>query len=222
MKKIIAVCLALLSIISLSGCKSSTTVVDKSALSSEIATSYLNDITYNEVACNEFTATKAHYSVYLPTDISSSLRLNVLSVESSITDSTKAFSFAYASPSDFTTSTKTAILKVFKSSITNDSLGDLGFDLSFPTAWTFQVNFDSKTFGSVSGKTREVYTVYMPAYVEYYEISDKEAKCVLQSYVLIPVAYGTVYNGNAGLEGIDSDIISITRINLANENGVLK
>lgn len=225
MKKRYIFLLAFVAMITLAGCKKDSKFsVDEIGTNIDLADTWMKQVSYSDTAINEFDEKKDHYVVYIPTDITSSLKANVIDVESSITDRFHSFHIPYATATTFTVSAANSLIGIYTNYFKDDNKLNLGFEASIPTKWSQTVTLgDCKE--QQEGKVRALYTVYMPTYVEHYGVYSKEVKCDIKSYVLIPVAYGLTYaqtsDLKSSLENVSDDIKSLTSVTLYANNGIL-
>lgn len=225
MKKRYIFLLAFVAMITLAGCKKDSKFsVDEIGTNIDLADAWMKQVSYSDTAINEFDEKKDHYVVYIPTDITSSLKVNVIDVESSITDRFHSFHIPYATATTFTVSAANSLIGIYTNYFKDDNKLNLGFEASIPTKWSQTVTLgDCKE--QQEGKVRALYTVYMPTYVEHYGVYSKEVKCDIKSYVLIPVAYGLTYaqtsDLKSSLENVSDDIKSLTSVTLYANNGIL-
>lgn len=222
MKKIIMPIIAFVFMFVLSSCKSAVDYsLDITALSSDIAQSWLNDITYSETTINEYDATTTHARIYLPEDIASTVRINKVSVESYIAnDHVISFGIPYASPSALTSPTQEYVSSTVASYFAATPL-TLSIQASTYSTWSKTVSYDSNAFGAQTGMERMLYTVYIPAYMTYFQLDGKVVKETLRTYVLIPIADGLYYSASGSMENVDVNIAALTEISFSVTNGVL-
>lgn len=225
MKKRYMVLLAFVAMFTFAGCKKDSKFsVDEIGTNIDLADTWMRQVSYSDTTINEFDEKKDHYAVYIPTDIKSSLKVNVVNVEDSINARFHSFHVPYATATTFTVSAANSLVGIYSNYFKGDNALNLGFEASIPNKWS-----ESLTLGdckdSREGMVRTLYTVYMPTYVEHYGVYSKEVKCDIKSYVLIPVAYGLTYSDTSdlkqNLENVSNEIISLESVTLYANNGIL-
>lgn len=215
MKKLTCILGALVLVFALGSCNSKTDYsLDKTALNTLAATEWLNNITYSETAFNTFEEdSSAHYEMFLPTDLTAACKLNIMNVEESIDKRTDYFEIKSGSATEFNDTAISTIEDIVYSDLKVETLAGLTFTASVPENFSIEVDFDSEKLPEVEGKDRVLYVVYLPIYTEYYlQDSDDVNHNTIQTYIIIPVAYGLGYLNGTTYEGIDASVMAIPQI----------
>lgn len=218
MKKIICVLMALVSLVSLTGCSNKIDyTLDDTAKNTEIAKEWLNDVEYSVTAYNSFDDTKAHYRAYLPTNMKNSLRLNVLDMTSQFTSSLNKFVISYASCASVADTFKATFVNEIKGTDVNSVLAGSkmaeSWDSDLIPAEEFITNSDNKSISC--------YVVYLPVRIESYLLKDKVTVKVLNSYVICPIVYGLAFSDGGALQGVSDTITGLSTVTIS-YSGVLK
>ena len=186
----------------------------------EVVDQWLGNVSYSSEYVNTIDNTQDHYRIYLPTNIEESLRVNVLNVEELINDKFSRFNVVYGSTS-LTSTSLTYVANIASLYVTVDTLD---FDARVSATSSIACGLGDAS-ESVEGKTRSLYTVYLPMYVEHYGVYSKNVKLDTKTYVIVPITYGVTYSTGsdllASLEGVDEDIKSLQSITFKTNNGVL-
>lgn len=187
MKKIKLIPLGLIGILALTSCNSKNKFsLDATGVNISLADTWLKDVSYNEESINEYVDTNAHYRIYLPTDIESNIKVNVVSLEDTITDRFKEINVPYATGTSF--ADPSGMLSIYSVYFEQTPL-ELSFTTEVPKKWNSPLTLPEELKDKEDGITRSLYTVYLPSYVERYGMYDKELKLDCKSYVLIPIAF---------------------------------
>lgn len=209
MKKFILSIFAALSVFALGSCNNSkeSYTLDDSAKETELAKSWFNSIEWNSDAINKadnndktendktvkgYDSSKtAHYEVFLPSDISANLKLNVSNIASYDKKSTVYAN--YASCTNLSSSDYGKIIDVISQ------------DTTVKTATTYEPFKKYSTaidpiegFIDAAKDSKMFAVVYIPSKVEYIKYdSEGTRKTSLRTFVLVPVyaATTTVSNG---------------------------
>lgn len=227
MKKRYFLAFAMVGLVTISGCSKKVEYsIDQIGINIELSEPWLNKVDYSSTAINEYAETSDHFRVYLPQDVSSSLRLNVLDLESTITDKFVSVSVPYATGTNFTEAARASLAVIYSSHFSGDNKLQLAYETNIPASWSTRLVLEDSNSEAVEGKSRALYTVYMPTYVEHYGSYDGSIKIDCKSYVLVPISFGIVYSSStvvssSNLEGVDDSIKAIESVTFNVTNGLL-
>ncbi|MGM9971289.1 MAG: hypothetical protein ACI35W_02635 [Anaeroplasmataceae bacterium] len=201
MKKIFLSIFAVLSMISLVGCKKETEsfTLDDKAKNTEIATTWLNSVTYNATAVNNdkiigdegYDAKKvSHFEVFLPTDILAETKVNILDIPTYDVHSTVYAN--YASTTAFGSSDYTLIIDIL---CTDDSIkAATGYEVLKSKE---NVVDPKDGFINAEKESKKLAVIYVPAKVNYVKYdSEGSRRMTIMTYVLAPIYATTTIKTN--------------------------
>ncbi len=233
MKKILLGLFAVLGIVSLSGCKKTKESydLDESAKNHDISNVWFNNIEYNETAINNVAITNkedgydttktAHFEVFLPKNIQSEAKMNILDIPSYNSKSTIYAN--YASTTAFSSGDLATIIDI------------LSEDTTIKTAVGYEIFKESSTlvepkegFCDASNDEKKFAVLYVPMRVDYVKyIADGDSstrRITLITYVIAPVyATTTVYKDSKYSDSVvESYKDESKRISFTMQNGAIK
>lgn len=212
MKKLLAFTFLLCGIFGLTACggQKVSYALDETAKNKEIATEWLNNVSYSKTAINEYKETEAHFRYFLPTNTATSIRLNVVNLESYFDKTILSISADYASTTAFDAAAKTTIAESISA-----GLKDFGYDaftIEKYSAWSNSIETPQEVKDYTGDKNRSLAVVYLPVLVERYLMKDNEQKHVLTTYVLCPISVSWCYAKDSEIEGLNEAVAGLDKV----------
>lgn len=230
MKKLVLLVTALLAVLVLTSCSEDVDYTyHTEATVNVLATDWLIkdeifafNATDNEAgeAANTYDSTESHVRVFLPTDISASLRVNYISLGDNTDTVTQSVNMAYA----FTDTglEKSVYAAACAEVVNNTETTNLVTD-AFALASTSSDYKNSITMLDDDQSRDDLYAVivFMPVITKYYIQSGDTAVRSNFSYTLVPI-YSVLANKNGDVyEGVDSSVTDLAEITLTTSDYVV-
>ena len=191
--------------LSLASCRKNEVTTDTSSLSTEVAKQWLKlgsdsvtSVYTNKVYAPESTTKAAYYTLYAPTDIESSVRVVVNTLEENYFDSNTTVKVRYLSTSSINDTTYSAVVQNVKDYKDNISTSITGFTAAVQESYA--VTLSDLGYTTYQANNNRLCVFYMPFLLRAYNKSSEEGKdgeITLTTFVIVPV-YTT-------LSGYDAD-----------------
>ena len=232
MKKIILVVGIIFAILTLTSCSSSVDYTyNIKAASNVLATNWLdkdNVFSFGAMdeevgdAANSYNKDASHVRVFLPTDISSSLRVNYVSLGDRTVNTTSKVDMSYAFTSSSLTDEQKNLFAEACASVVNDTSSDNLVKAAFSEA-TASETFDNPVLIDDSLDNSDLYavTVFMPVITKYYIEHGDSIERNNFSYTLVPIYSKLVNKVNGEFPNLDSSITSLEEIKFTTNNLVV-